>query len=128
MSRLFRRPYPIRRYGKQTIVNGYAVNNSNDFITRLNVQPLSKNDLMALPEGERTVKRVKSFGSTALISADEHTGTLGDLLFYNEQWYECVTCVHWQHTALSHYEAEFVLLKDQTKQPPPETGGDTIAN
>jgi hypothetical protein len=116
---IFRRPYTIRRRGAQQIVNGYSTSDYTDFTVNLNVQPLSAKDLRALPEGSRTVKRVKSFGSDALISADERGQTPGDNLFYNGEWYECVKCVHWLHTPLAHYEAEFVVLSDQSSQPPP---------
>ncbi|GHU52688.1 hypothetical protein AGMMS49975_09010 [Clostridia bacterium] len=121
---IFRRPYTIRRRGEQTIVKGYAVSPSLEFIARLNIQPLSVNELQNLPEGERTIKRVKSFSADALISADEHTQTPGDLLFYDGAWYECKTCVHWLHTPLTHYESEFVVLSDQSKELLPCAGGD----
>ena len=52
---IFRRPYTVRRHGKQAIVNGYAVSDSTDFTFKLNVQPLSSDELLALPEGERHV-------------------------------------------------------------------------
>jgi hypothetical protein len=120
---IFRRPYIIRRRGEQRIVNGYATSDYTDFTVNLNVQPLSAKELLVLPEGSRTVKRVKSFGSDALISADEHSQTPGDNLFYDGEWYECVKCVHWLHTPLSHYEAEFVLLSGQSA-PPPAPGTD----
>jgi hypothetical protein len=76
-----------------------------------------------LPEGERTVARVKTFGADSLISADEHSKTPGDLLYYDGKWYECKSCVHWLHTPLAHYEAAFVILADQKKQKPPVSGG-----
>jgi len=123
---IFRRPYTVRRFGTQQIINGYAVTGGQtDMTVMLNVQPLSKNDLLALPEGSRTVKRIKSYGAIALISADEQTQTKGDLLYYDNAWYECKSCVHWLHTLLTHYEAEFVVLEDQSKQQPPNVGGDS---
>jgi hypothetical protein len=122
---IFRRPYTIRRHGEQKVVNGYAVSGSSDFTALLNIQPLSAKELLALPEGERTIARVKTFGADALISADEHSETPGDLLCYDGSWYECKSCVHWLHTLLTHYEAEFVILADQTAQDPPGSGGDT---
>jgi hypothetical protein len=94
------------------------MNAYTDLSVNLNVQPLSKNELQALPEGERTIKRVKTFGMDALVSADEHMQTAADLLFYDGLWYECKTCVHWLHTPLTHYEAEFVVLSDQSSEPP----------
>ena len=121
---IFRRPYTIRRHGKQEIINGYPVSTDIEFTAKLNVQPLSADELLALPEGERTVARVKTFGADELRPADEHDGTPGDLLFFFGKWYECKSCVNWQHTPLKHYEAEFVILADQTGQKPPGLGGD----
>lgn len=120
---IFRRPYTVRRRGEQRIIDGYAVRDSSDFTAMLNVQPLSADELLALPEGERTVRRVKAFGADGLISADEHGGRPGDLLYYDGRWYECKTCVHWLHTPLAHYESEFVILADWQGQPPPDVGG-----
>lgn len=119
--RPFRRPYCIRRQDVQKFVNGYSINDSTEFIAYLNIQPLSNDSLLALPEGERKIRRVKSYGSVPLNVADEHTGRQGDLLYYDSKWFECLSCVKWEHTPLKHYEAEFVILADQSKQPPPKT-------
>ena len=108
---LFKKPYVIRTYEKQDIEEGYDLPSIYaDSTARLNVQPLSSDELMALPEGERTVKRVKSFGADKLISADEYSGTPGNSLYYNGHWYECKSSVMWDHTMLSHYRSEFVIL------------------
>ncbi len=123
---IFRRPYTVRRHDKQKFVNGYAVNGSADLTFMLNVQPLSSDELLALPEGERSVARVKTFGADRLIPADEHSGTPGDLLFVSGKWYECKSCIHWQHTPLKHYEGEFVVLADQSGQKPPKAGGEAV--
>lgn len=122
---MFRRPYTIRRRGEQKIVNGYAVGGGSEFTAKLNIQPLSAKELLALPEGERSIARVKTRGADALVSADEHSRTLGDLLYFEGRWYECKSCIHWLNTPLTHYEAEFVILADQSKQKPPKAGGDT---
>lgn len=118
--RLFKKPYTIRRHTEQTIVNGYASAPYSDFITRLNVQPLTPDELAALPEGDRTVMRKKSYGPDKLISADEFEGVPGDRLFYNGHWYECKSSVMWDHTILSHYRSDFVVLPQCDQMPPPE--------
>ena len=118
---LFKRRYTIRHYGPQAIVNGYASAPYTDMTARLDVQPLSADDLMALPEGERTVKRVKSYGPDKLISANEFSGTPADRLFYGGYWYECVSSVMWDHTILSHYKSEFTLLPQRDQEEPPGT-------
>ena len=117
---IFRRTYTLRRFGEQTITDGYADAPYTEITVRLNVQPLSANELKALPEGERTIKRVKAFGAAKLISADKTAQRPGDWLFCDGEWYECRTCVHWLHTPLHHCEAEFVLLE---QQPPQEVDG-----
>jgi hypothetical protein len=121
---IFRRPYTIRRHGEQVIVNGYAARDYSDITLKLHVTPLSSNDVLALPEGERTVSRVKSYGADALITADEYTGTPGDWLLYDGKWYECKSCDHWLHTPLTHYECSFVIIADQSGITPPEEEGD----
>ena len=117
---LFKKPYTVRKYGQQTITNGYASSPYTDATMRLNVQPLSPNELMALPEGERTVKRVKTFGPIKLSSADELAGTPGDRLWYKGAWYECKSSVDWDHTLLSHFQSDFVMLAQDEQDPPPE--------
>ena len=119
---LFKRPYPIRRYTPQKITKGYASSPFTDGTTRLNVQPLNPDELMALPEGERTGKRIKSFGADRMTSADDYTGTPGDRVFYNGYWYECKSSVMWDHTMLRHYRSEFVILPEQAQEAQPESG------
>lgn len=55
---IFRRAFVVRRFGEENIVDGYGVSEYKDFIASLNVQPLNKDELQALPEGENTVKRM----------------------------------------------------------------------
>jgi len=114
---IFRKPYTVRKYGKQEIVNGYPRAPYTDVKLRLDVQPLSADDLQALPEGQRTVKRVKAYGKNKLTAADEYDGIPGDRLFYQGLWYACTSSVMWEHTALAHYRSEFTL------QPPGEQEG-----
>ena len=118
---LFKKPYVIRHYEAQTVnADGYASAPYTDTAAMLNVQPLSPDDLMALPEGDRTVKRVKAIGKDRLASADEFTGTPGDRLFYQGYWYECKSSVMWDHTALGHYRSDFAILPPRGQEPPPE--------
>jgi hypothetical protein len=115
--RLFKKKYTLRSYEPQKIVKGHATAPYSDVIVSLNVQPLKADEMLALPEGERTTKRIKSFGPDMLTAADKYTSSPGDRLFYNGKWYECESSVDWNHTMLSHFRSEFVILKDQ--EPPP---------
>lgn len=114
---LFKKQYTVRKFGTQTVKCGYAASPFTDKTIRLNVQPLSSDELMALPEGERTVKRVKSFGADMLNSANEYTGEPGDHLFYRGFWYECMSSVQWDHTMLGHYRSEFTIIREQDEPP-----------
>lgn len=119
--KLFQKPYVIRRYEQQVISDdAYASQSYRDFVTRLNVQPLSNEELLALPEGERTVMRRKAFGKDLLRSADEAAGTLGDRLFYQDRWYVCISSIKWNGTILRHFYSEFVVLPSAEQDPPPE--------
>jgi hypothetical protein len=83
----------------------------------LNVQLLGTDELQALPEGERSVKRVKAFGSKPITAANEFDGTPGDWLLYRGQWYECTASFHWEHgMIIDHWESQFTLLDKQPEE------------
>jgi len=115
---LFKKPRIIRKYGKQEIRNGLAASSFSDTTLKLDVQMLRPDELMSLPEGERTMKRVKTYGVGKLTAADEFNGVRGDMLWYRDQWYECVSSVLLENTILKHYRSEFVLVPF-SKQPIP---------
>ena len=71
---IFRRKFKIRRFGEDEIINGYAHAIYTDTETSLNVQPLSADELLALPEGERRTKRLKAYGDLIFTTADQSTG------------------------------------------------------
>ena len=123
--KLFQKPYTVRQYAPQTVENGYAASPYTDAVMKLDVQPLSSDDLLALPDGDRTVKRIKSFGGAKLTAADEFEGRPGDRLFYNGRWYECTSSVMWDHTILRHYRSDFIILpqREQMADPPPPDPG-----
>ena len=43
-----------------------------------------------------------------------------DWLYYHGRWYECKSCQLWDHTILSHYESEFVVVPPGPTTTPPE--------
>lgn len=105
---IFRRAFVLRRFGEEQTVDGYGRAPYTDQVVSLNVQPLSSDELQALPEGESRNKRMRAFGDTVLTPADRSAGTRGDWLFYQGNmdpvghWYECVSSQGWDHTMLSH--------------------------
>lgn len=121
---IFKKTYIIRRFEQQEIIRGHAVSGFTDVKTKLNVQPLNPDELQSLPEGERSVKRVKAFGDYPLTAADQTSGTPGDWLYYKGHWYECKSSVDWDHTLLAHFRSEFVIVPetelDENIEPPKE--------
>lgn len=119
-----------KHFDEMLAKNGRA--SYTDQVVSLNVQPLSSDELQALPEGESRNKRMRAFGDTVLTPADRSAGTRGDWLFYQGNmdpvghWYECVSSQGWDHTMLSHCCSEFVLVSEgEAKRfPAPELKSD----
>lgn len=107
---LFNRPYTIRRFGEQKNVKGHLVSSYEDFTVNLHIHPLSTDQIQALPEGLRKVKRLEGHGEVFLNAADEDAQRKGDLLFYHGDWYECISSQLYDHTLLSHLNYQFVLV------------------
>ena len=102
---IFRKRYVVRRFKTQKIVNGYAVAPYEDIAVSLNVQPLTPNELLALPEGERRFRRL-------LTASNPKEGIPGDWLYYRGEWYKCVSAAPWDHTILSHCESQFAAVAE----------------
>lgn len=123
---IFNRKYWVRHFGEPKVVLGYITNGFEDRVVSLNVHPLSTDQIKALPEGERKLKRLEAQGTDVLVVSDEAAGTKGDLLYYQGNWYECVSAQPWDHTVLRHTNYQFVLVpKDaarsvDTENPPEE--------
>lgn len=107
---LFNRLYWIRRFGVQRNVKGYMVSGHEDFAASLHVHPSGTDTMQALPEGQRKVKRIEGHGMEPLLAADEKTNRKGDMIWYRDDWYECVSSMLYDHTILSHYNYQFVLV------------------
>lgn len=107
---LFNKNYWIRRFGETTYVRGYATTKHSDFVASMNVHPMSTNQLQALPEGERMIKRLQAESSDVIRASDQDQGIKGDLLYYHGAWYECTSAVEWDHTILSHWNYQFVIV------------------
>lgn len=124
---MFRREFVVRRFGKEEIIDGYGTAPYQDTVEALNVQPLSADELQALPEGERKITRMKAFSDFLFHTADQSAGHRGDWLFYRGRmdpeghWYECVSSLGWDHTMLAHGKSEFVQVAEAetyTLEPP----------
>lgn len=107
---IFKKPYTLRRFEKTQIIRGRSHAAYTDSTVSLNVQPLTSDDVMMLPEGMRRKKNVKAIGRIALRTADEKTGILADRIYYHGEWYECTGADIWGNTPVGQTEAVFGLV------------------
>ena len=110
MLDIFKKPYTLRTFGQTKFVDGYPKAKYSDRTVKLDVQPLSANELTALPEGIRRDKNVKAFGRVEIKTADDTAGTLADRLLYRGQWYECTGADVWGNTPVGQTVAVFGLV------------------
>ncbi len=114
MIGMFRKGYTLRRFGEQKIIRGHVSHPYTEMEVLLNIQPLSADELALLPEGQRTTKRIKAFGSEMLRAASIEEKVVGDRVLYHGEWYECTSSVIWEHTPLAHCESQFVICSKKS--------------
>lgn len=117
---IFKKPYTLRRFEKTQLVRGRFHAAYEDSTVYLNIQPLTSDDIMTLPEGMRRKKNVRAIGRMPLRTADEKTGILADRIYYRGEWYECTGADIWGNTPVGQTEAVFGLI-------PPEAGDIQLA-
>lgn len=104
----FKKPYKIKRFGKEKIVNGCPTAGYADiYPVLLDVQ--EQDDIMiAEDNGKRTPETLAVFGQFPFVAA-QSPDTKGDLLLYKGHWYECKSCTEHNNTLLKHRHAVFSL-------------------
>lgn len=105
---IFKKEYVLRRFEPQEVTQGYPCSPYSDSMVKLNVQPLSTKELMALPEGMRGAKRITAIGGD-LNTVNELLGVLGDRLFYKGNWYECESAQDWDNTPAGQRVSTLVI-------------------
>lgn len=96
----------VKRYsGAGSYVNGtWSPGTSGNVTVRASVQPLRPNELLHLPEGDRTRAGVKIYSDAELQTADEATGIAADEVTWDgEQWEVQKVSSHF--LGLAHYKA-----------------------
>lgn len=120
--RLFNRNYVLRRFGESHEVRGYMVPEGyTDQTVNIHVHP-SGGDQVTDKDGagESVARRLEGHGEVEIKISDRESGTKADLLLFDGHWYECVSCEHWFHTLLSHYNYRFALVPENAEGPKEE--------
>lgn len=107
---MFNSKYIVRRFGEQKNVRGYIAYPHTDFEASLHIHPTGSDQIIALPEGQRRVKRLEGHGEIELFTANADTGRKADLLYYRGDWYECVNSQPYDRTILAHWNYQFVII------------------
>ena len=74
MLDIFKKPYTLRSFQKTEYTEGYPSARYSDRTVMLNVQPMTTNELLALPEGIRRDKNIKAIGKVEIRPADDACG------------------------------------------------------
>lgn len=111
MHSIWKKPYVLRRYKAQKNRKGYYARGYTETTVMLDVQTVNASATVT-KEGKRPTKQIRSFGSFPIKAADVKSATQGDRLFFEGEWYECTSCVHREHTPLTHYRSEFTLVSE----------------
>lgn len=106
---LFNKTYWCRHYDEDVVYEGHYIADFTDRKISIHVHPGS-DSVKAGPEGLSRNSRIEGHGCEPLISADRQKNRRGDLIYYQDNWYECVSSVCFDHTCLSHYNYIFALV------------------
>lgn len=122
---IFKRPYTLRKFSANG--EGYAW---KDQIVPMNIQPITGKDLLALPEGERRIKRCNVIceNTCELQTSDETRGIWGDWIYYRGAWYKCEGADPMDATPIGQTSAQFVIVSgnypvDLLEPPKPQEEG-----
>lgn len=111
MVAFFKKPYRVKRYSQNIVVDGYIASGYAEIDpVLLDVQEDTKRS-SADEFGKRATSNIRAFGQFPFRPA-ESPNTKGDLILYKDQWYECVSCAERRNTLLRHYDSSFTLKPD----------------
>lgn len=96
----------VTRYAGGVLVNGFWTDSvASTFTMTASIQPARAEELVDLPQGERTNEHVKIYTESELNPADETSQTQGDRVAWNGHDYEVQKKSPWQMGGcLNHYK------------------------
>lgn len=127
--RIFNRKYIIRSFDEPVNINGHYASTHYDKWVSIHVHPSGGDNVSdGFGAGENVTRHLEGHGEVLLKVADRETGQKADMLFFDGHWYECISCEHWFHTLLNHYNYRFTLVQEfaegiKFELEPPESVG-----
>jgi hypothetical protein len=111
--RIFNRKYTIRSFDEPININGHWISGYRDWSAKIHVHPSGGDNVTDnYGAGENLMRRLEGHGEIALKVSDRETGQKADMLFFDGHWYECISCEHWFHTLLNHFNYRFTLVQE----------------
>jgi hypothetical protein len=77
---------------------------TSTFDIQISLQPYSAEELLLLPEGERTRRHMKGYTVTRLYNAKQSRGAKSDRLDYDGTVFEVQEVERWKVTDLDHFK------------------------
>lgn len=107
----------MRSFGEPIDVRGYQVPSSfTDQTVYIHVHPSGGDQISDRDgAGESVARRLQGHGEVKINTSNRDTGQKGDMLYYDDHWYECVSCEKWDHTILNHYNYIFTLVPEHAE-------------
>jgi hypothetical protein len=113
--------YTFRRFAPGTYVKGVWVSgaevvptdnegNAIAFSMVASIQRLTPNEMLALPEGQRTSEWIKIYTTTKLEKTIEENKTKGDIVSYDGDEFEVIKIEDWTRSPIPHYKVHAVRL------------------
>lgn len=103
---LFYKPHVLRRFQPSVYEKGRSTSAFVDKTLPSDVQTL-QNTSSTSESGAESKQRIKVFSKEAIQIADNKTGVRADWLYFQDKWFEAVSCRLSENTLLKHYTSEF---------------------
>ena len=107
--------YTLRRYEKDSVVNGYPTAGYKDSTVSLDVQEMSDQEVIEVG-GSRDKMMLKAFGDFPIRTSKQEEGVRADQLLYEGRWFECMSSRLSKNTILIHWTSTFELIPANTNQ------------
>lgn len=90
----------VTRYTAGSYTNGvWSDGGSSTFTAVMSIQPLKGQELLKLPEAERTMNYMKGYSSVELKTSSQNGQTKADVVTYQGKDYEVQAVESWRSTA-----------------------------
>ena len=103
---LFYKGYVLRRFQPSNYSKGYSSSSFADKPLHADIQTL-QNISTTGESGAYSKQKIKVFSKEKVQIADKSKGIRADWIYFQDKWFEAVSCRLSENTLLKHYTSEF---------------------